>query len=108
MASWVCGARSADLGRTVLVWRMDTTGQSGLPRTVLLWQTRRGRAVAMDARCPHRRYLMADARIVSNSVECVVHRHRYRPDGRCVNVRRAASARLVDVREVGGYLWLAL
>jgi phenylpropionate dioxygenase-like ring-hydroxylating dioxygenase large terminal subunit len=108
MASWVRGARSADLGRSVLVWRVDTTGQGGQPRTVLLWRTRRGRAVAMDGRCPHRQYLMADARIVGNSVECAVHGYRYGPDGRCVNVRRAAPARLVGVREYGGYLWLAL
>jgi phenylpropionate dioxygenase-like ring-hydroxylating dioxygenase large terminal subunit len=108
MASWVRAARSADLGSTVLVCRVDSTEQGGPPRTVLLWRTRRGRAAAMDARCPHRQYLMSDARIVRNSVECAVHGYRYGPDGRCVNVRRAAPARLVDVREAGGYLWLAL
>ncbi len=100
---WVRCARSADVGRTVLVWRM--TCQT---RTVLLWRTRRGDAVATDARCPHRQYVMEDARLVGDTVECPLHEHRFGPDGRCVNVRKASAARVLEVREVDGYLWLAM
>jgi phenylpropionate dioxygenase-like ring-hydroxylating dioxygenase large terminal subunit len=102
--SWVRSARSGDVGRTVLVWRLTHGGET---RTVLLWRTRRGKAVATDARCPHRQYLMVDARLVRDAIECPVHGFRFGADGRCVNVRRAPAARLLEVREVDGYLWLA-
>ncbi len=102
---WIRGARSEDVGRTVLVWRVSHRGQTW---TLLLWRTRRGKAVAIDARCPHRQYLMVDARLVRDAVECPVHGYRFGADGRCVNFRRAPAARLIEVREADGYLWLAL
>ncbi len=100
---WVRSARSADVGRTVLVWRLTRGGRT---QTVLLWRTRWGRAVATDAQCPHRQYVMADARVVGNAIECPIHGYRYGPDGRCVNVRRAPAAQVIEVREVDGYVWL--
>jgi nitrite reductase/ring-hydroxylating ferredoxin subunit len=106
---WVRGPRSAEVGRTVLVWRWTPAGQRGSPsQTALLWRTRKGRAVAMDARCPHRQYVMTDAQLVRDSVECPVHGFRFGADGRCLNVRGAASARLIDVHEADGEVWLAM
>jgi phenylpropionate dioxygenase-like ring-hydroxylating dioxygenase large terminal subunit len=101
---WVRGARSADVTRTVLVWRMTHRGQT---RIVLLWRTRRGEAVATEASCPHRDYLMVDARLVRDAVECPVHGYRFGADGRCVNVRSSPAARIIDAREADGYVWLA-
>jgi nitrite reductase/ring-hydroxylating ferredoxin subunit len=105
---WVRSARSVEVGRTVLVWQLTPSGQqSGSTQTVLLWRTRRGKAVAQDARCPHRQYLMEDARLVRDSIECPLHGYRFGPDGRCVNFRWPAAARLIQVCEADGYLWLA-
>lgn len=103
-AGWIRSVRSDDVGRTVLMWQGRRGGETG---TVLLWRTRRGRVVATDAHCPHRLYLMADARLVGDAIECPRHHYRFGPDGRCVNMRRAAPASLIDVREADGYVWLA-
>ncbi|KOX10779.1 Rieske (2Fe-2S) protein [Micromonospora profundi] len=100
---WVRGPRSADVGRTVLVWRSTAPA-----RTVLLWRTRSGTPVATDAHCPHRAYLMVDARLVRDAVECPLHGYRFGADGRCVNFRRSPDAQIIGVREVDGCLWLAL
>lgn len=107
--SWVRAARSAQVRhRRVLVWRAPAEGPgSTLPSFVLLWRTADGTAVATDARCPHRQYLMRDARVRGDAIECPLHGHRFGPDGRCVNFPRAAAARLLDVREVDGHVWLA-
>ncbi|HEY0532501.1 MAG TPA: Rieske (2Fe-2S) protein [Actinoplanes sp.] len=104
-AAWVRAARSAELSRGTLLRRVTRDGQT-FP--VLLWRTRRGTAVAIDARCPHRAFLMAGARIVRDTVECPLHGYRFGADGRCVNFRHAPAARVVEVVEADGYLWLAL
>jgi phenylpropionate dioxygenase-like ring-hydroxylating dioxygenase large terminal subunit len=101
---WVRGVPAAEVGRAVRVHRFAHGGRTW---TVLLWRTRRGRPVAIDARCPHRQYLMVDARLVRDSVECPIHGYRFGVDGRCVNFRHTPAARLIEVREVDGYLWLA-
>jgi vanillate O-demethylase monooxygenase subunit len=101
---WTPLARSADVGRTVLSRQVSRGGMSW---TVLLWRTKRGQAVAMDARCPHRDYPMRDPRLVGDALECPVHGFRFGPTGRCVNMRRARPARVLQVREAGGYVWLA-
>jgi phenylpropionate dioxygenase-like ring-hydroxylating dioxygenase large terminal subunit len=101
---WIRTARSADVSRTVLVWRLTHQGQA---RTVLLWRTRRGTAVATDACCPHREFLMLDARLVRDAIECPIHGYRFGADGRCVNVRQSPAARVIEVREADGYVWLA-
>lgn len=103
-AGWSRLARSTEVGRTVLVRQVTRDGHSW---TALLWRTRSGAVVAMDAVCPHRRYPMSDAQLVGDAVECPIHGYRYGPTGRCLNMRRAAPARVLKVREVSGYIWLA-
>jgi phenylpropionate dioxygenase-like ring-hydroxylating dioxygenase large terminal subunit len=101
---WLRLARSADVGRTVVTWPLESGDR---PQTVLLWRTRSGRVVAIDGRCPHRGYPMTGARIVGDAIECPRHEFRFAPNGRCVNMRRAAPARVLDIRESDGYVWLA-
>lgn len=103
-AGWSRLARSTDIDRAVLVKQVTRDDQSW---AVLLWRTRSGKVVAMDALCPHRRYPMNDAQLVGDAVECPVHGYRYGPTGRCLNMRRAAPARVLEVREADGYVWLA-
>jgi len=103
-AGWLRLARSTEVGRAVLVKQFTRDGHSW---TALLWRMRSGAVVAMDAVCPHRRYPMSDARLVGDAVECPIHGYRYGPTGRCLNMRRAAPARVLKVRETSGYVWLA-
>jgi nitrite reductase/ring-hydroxylating ferredoxin subunit len=106
---WVRGAPSSAVGhRRVFVWRAPTEGPgSTLPALVLLWRTRSGTAVATDARCPHRQYLMRDALIRGDAIECPLHGHHFDRDGRCVNRPATPAARLLEICEADGYVWLA-
>jgi phenylpropionate dioxygenase-like ring-hydroxylating dioxygenase large terminal subunit len=97
-------ASSAEVGRTPLMRRVGGGDRSW---TALLWRTRSGALVAMDALCPHQRYPMDDARLVGDSVECPYHGFRFGPTGRCLNMRRARPARILDVWEADGSIWLA-
>lgn len=103
-AGWFRLARSTDVGRSVLALTVAHGARSG---TVLLWRTRFGRVVAMDGRCPHQHYPMHDAQLVGNTIECPLHGYRFGPTGRCVNMRRAAPVRVLQVREADDYIWLA-
>lgn len=104
-AGWRPVARSSEVVRAVLARRVAT--RDGGFRTVLLWRTRHGEVVAMDERCPHRRVSMARARLVGDAIECPVHGYQYGPTGRCINVRRAKSALVLQVCETEGHVWLA-
>ena len=97
-------ARSVDVGRRVLACRVE---QAGGEQTVLVWRTRSGRPIAMDARCPHRNLPMTGGRLVGDSIECPFHRHRFAPSGRCVNRRDVRPATVLTVHEADGQLWLA-
>jgi phenylpropionate dioxygenase-like ring-hydroxylating dioxygenase large terminal subunit len=50
---------------------------------------------------------MIDARLVGNSVECPFHGYRFGSNGRCLNKRRAEPARVLEVCEAEGNVWLA-
>ena len=102
-SGWQPLACSAEVGRRPLVCQTD---RDGLTRTILVWRTRRGRPVAMDARCPHRLLPMTGGRVVGDAIECPFHHRRFGPSGRCVNVRGARPAVVLEVREVAGVLWI--
>jgi phenylpropionate dioxygenase-like ring-hydroxylating dioxygenase large terminal subunit len=100
---WEPLADSADVGRTLLVCH---SGQDGVARTLLVWRTRSGRPVAMEARCPHRQLPMTGGRLVDDKIECPFHHHRFDRTGRCTNVRGARPATVRKVHESGGVLWV--
>jgi phenylpropionate dioxygenase-like ring-hydroxylating dioxygenase large terminal subunit len=103
-AGWSRLAPSADVGRTLVVHQL-TRGDR--PVAALLWRTRSGKVVAMEAFCPHQRYPMKDGQLVGDAVECPFHGFRFGPNGRCLNMRRASPARVFEVCEADGYIWLA-
>lgn len=103
-AGWVRVVSSGQVGHTVVV-RQLTRGD--VVRTILLWRTRSDEPVAMDAVCPHRPFSMVGARLVGDALECPVHRRLFGPDGSCLNRPDGKPARTVEVREAGGYLWMA-
>src|SRR5690348_4024068 len=103
-AVWIRTFASAELGRRARAWQLT---QRDRIRTVLLWRISSGEVAAIDAVCPHRGYLMRDAFVIGDTVECPLHGYRFAADGRCVNYAYCRPAGVIEVREADGYLWLA-
>jgi phenylpropionate dioxygenase-like ring-hydroxylating dioxygenase large terminal subunit len=103
-AVWIRAFASTEVGRRARVWQLTHQNRT---RPVLLWRIRSGQVAAIDAVCPHRGYLMRDAFVIDDTVECPLHGYRFGVDGRCVNYRHSRAAHVIEVREADGYLWLA-
>jgi vanillate O-demethylase monooxygenase subunit len=103
-AGWIPMVGSGQVGRTVVVRRFSSGDRV---RTVLLWRTQSDEPVAMDSVCPHKPISMVGARLVGDALECPVHRRLFGPNGSCLNRPDGKPARTVEVREAGGYLWVA-
>lgn len=78
---------------------------------VCLYRLLDGTAVALEDRCPHRRFPLSLGRLDGDVLECNYHGYRLGPDGVCVGVAeqgdvpRAAASRYRVVERFGG-LWI--
>ncbi len=78
---------------------------------VCLYRLLDGTAVALEDRCPHRRFPLSMGRLDGDVLECNYHGYRLGPDGVCVGVAeqtdlpRAAARRYPLVERHGG-LWI--
>ncbi len=95
----------------------SVTGQVITGRPVVLWRTRQGRAVVLDARCAHKRFPLWEGRLLAGDVlECAYHGFAYDPSGKCVaipalhetgqQIPRTARQRAFPVVEQDGVVWL--
>lgn len=75
--SWyrVCGSRDLRAGR-VCTWTLGT-------RDVAVYRTASGRAVAMDARCPHLGAHLGRGTVDGDDLRCALHHWRCDPRGAC-------------------------
>ncbi|MDQ2812445.1 MAG: aromatic ring-hydroxylating dioxygenase subunit alpha [Actinomycetota bacterium] len=92
-------------------------GQVIAGRPLVLWRTRAGEAVALDARCAHKRFPLWHGRLLDGDVlECAYHGFAYDPSGRCVaipalheqqeKIPQTARQHRFPVREQDGVVWL--
>lgn len=86
-----------------------------LGRELVLFRDSAGKAVALDATCPHRGANLAMGRIVDGEVECPFHGWRFGGDGRCTRIPSQpctfkipprAAVRSYELREQQGFLWI--
>ena len=84
-----------------------------LGRPLVLYRGDDGRAVALDAHCPHMGAHLAEGRVEGNAIRCLFHRWKYDAAGRCVEVpslghrpHPAATVRAWPVEERYGLIWL--
>ena len=93
------------------------TGQVIAGRPLVVWRTGQGQAVALDARCAHKRFPLWEGRLLDGDVlECAYHGFAYDPSGRCVSIPalhepgqaipRTARQREFPVTEQDGVVWL--
>lgn len=72
---WYVASFSRDIGRTpVERWILD--------RPVVLYRKEDGSAVALEGRCAHRHFPLAEGTLIGNSIQCPYHGFIYGPDGR--------------------------
>lgn len=92
-------------------------GQVIAGRPLVLWRTRAGEAVALDARCAHKRFPLWKGKLLDGDVlECGYHGFAYAPSGHCVaipalheqgeKIPRTARQRRFPVVEQDGVVWL--
>ncbi|SFS09054.1 Rieske 2Fe-2S domain-containing protein [Sphingomonas jatrophae] len=111
---WFMVARSTDIGKVPVALRM-------LGRDLVLYRGQSGRAVLLDAYCPHMRAHFAAPqsdeaaakRIEGDAIRCPYHAWRFGPDGRCDHVPyfdgpipHAARVRAYPVEERFGCIFV--
>jgi vanillate O-demethylase monooxygenase subunit len=102
---WYVAAWSDELGR-------DPLQRWILGSPVVLYRTPSGRPVALDDRCPHRRYPLSRGRVIEDRLECGYHGFTFNPDGICVrvpgqeNVPSRANVRSYPMVERWRWIWI--
>ena len=95
--------------------RRNPVSVTRLGRRLVLWRDAAGRAVAQDARCPHRGADLGLGRVVDGCLECPFHGFRYDSGGQCVQApcdgsqhrtRSDLVVKSLPVREENGFLWV--
>lgn len=94
--------------------RHELTGAVICGRPVVSWRSSTGEVVAFDGRCRHKRFPLAEGRLVDDTVECGYHGWCYDTSGTCVSVPSQPSGKVPSraalspfpVREQDGVVWI--
>ncbi len=76
MNQWYVAAHSAEVAHRPLARRI-----CGVP--LVFWRKQDKTVVAIDDRCPHRKYPLSKGALAGDDIECPYHGLRFGPDGRC-------------------------
>jgi phenylpropionate dioxygenase-like ring-hydroxylating dioxygenase large terminal subunit len=77
---WYWALRSSELKRG------KTAPLNFLGRELVVYRGEDGRAVALDAYCPHMGAHLAEGKVEGDSLRCLFHHWKYNPDGRCAEI----------------------
>ncbi len=84
MDQWYVCARKAELTRAPLARRI-----CGVP--LVFFRREDGSAVALDERCPHRKYPLSKGQLIGDDIECPYHGIRFGADGGCTLIPAQAE-----------------
>jgi phenylpropionate dioxygenase-like ring-hydroxylating dioxygenase large terminal subunit len=76
---WYIAAWSHEVGRELLERRI-------LGEPLVFYRTEAGAPVALDNRCPHRRYPLSRGRLIGDAIQCGYHGFTYDCAGKCVRI----------------------
>jgi phenylpropionate dioxygenase-like ring-hydroxylating dioxygenase large terminal subunit len=85
---------------------------SFLGREMVVYRGADGRAVALDAYCPHMGAHLAEGKVEGNAIRCLFHYWKYDADGRCIEIPCQAECAFVPrleswpVAETYGLIWI--
>jgi vanillate O-demethylase monooxygenase subunit len=77
--AWYVAAWSSEITRTLCERRI-------LGEPVVMFRTVGGTAVALDGRCPHRRFPLANGKLVGDEIECAYHGFTFDAGGACTRI----------------------
>ena len=102
---WYVAAMPQEIGRALLMrWIC------GEP--IVLYRTTAGQAVALEDRCPHRKYALSKGTLVGDEVQCGYHGFRFDCTGKCThipaqeNIPPRLNARRYPIVERHGWVWI--
>lgn len=102
---WYILAMSHEVGRDMLERRI-------LGEPLVVYRTEDGRPVALDNRCPHRRYPLSRGRLVGDAIQCGYHGFTYGCSGKCTlipsqdGVPDSFRVRSYPVHETWQWIWI--
>lgn len=102
---WYIAASSDEVGDTPLARHI-------LGKPLVFFRTSSGAAVALDDRCPHRRYPLSRGRVVGDSLQCGYHGFTYDGRGKCTlipsqdSVPESYGVRAYPVHESWQWVWV--
>lgn len=76
---WWVAAAGTEVGRTPLSRQI-------LGRTIVLYRTEAGEAVALPDRCPHRLMPLSMGWLIGDRLRCAYHGFEFGPDGKCAHI----------------------
>lgn len=102
---WYVAADADELGRSLLGrWICD--------EPVVLYRKEDGSPVALEDRCPHRKFALSKGELVGDEVQCGYHGMRFDGGGACTyipaqdNIPPRLKARAYPVEERYGWVWI--
>lgn len=103
--AWYVAARSSEISR-------DLMSRVILGRSVLLYRKEDGKPVALQNRCGHRSFPLANGKLHGDIIECAYHGFRYDCSGKCVsiptqnNLPESYAIKSYPVVEKGPFVWI--
>ncbi len=91
------------------------TGHRIAGKPIIIWRTDKGKGVAFDDRCAHKRFPLSRGRLVEDgTLECAYHGLRYNDKGKCVAIPsqpdgpipRQAKINPFPILEQDGLVWV--
>lgn len=105
--AWYVAASASEVGR-------EPRAVMVLGKSVVLFRTSAGKAVALRNRCCHRSFPLSHGRVDGDSIVCGYHGLRYDSEGRCIEIpmqKHVPPAVRVDsfpIAERGPFVWIWL
>ncbi|PJE16040.1 aromatic ring-hydroxylating dioxygenase subunit alpha [Mycobacterium sp.] len=102
---WYVAATSHELGDAPL-------GRRLIGHDIVLWRSSDGRAVALENRCAHRGFPLADGQVDADRLVCGYHGCAYDADGKCVHVPTQSGVpsgmrvRAFPILEEPPFIWI--
>ena len=107
--AWFVAGMAADFGVGEL------HGKTIARKTLVMWRTRAGKVVAFDGRCRHKRFPLAEGKLLDGDIlECAYHGFCYDATGACTSIPSKGSAappktaqlKVYPVVERDGVVWV--
>ncbi len=102
---WYVAAWSSEVSRNLMERKI-------CGRSIVMYRTEAGQAVALDNRCPHRAFPLSQGQLIGDVVQCRYHGFEFDCTGKCVSIPSQSEvpdgykARSYPLHETWQWLWI--